>query len=518
MMIARSPLTVLRDVVLPGLLVLAGLSFPSLRAAERPNVIVFFVDDLGWTDVGCFGSDFYETPNIDRLAAEGVRFTQGYAACTVCSPSRAALLTGKYPARLRVTDFIPGHEFENTPLLIPEWTRQLDLEELTVAELLKADGYRTAHLGKWHLTPRDRTDDPNDDGNFPDFYPDRQGFDVNIGGCERGAPASYFWPYGRGRTLEERKDNNTFRTLPDRAATEETYLTDQLADEAVRLIGRFDQDPFFIYFPFYNVHTPLQGRPDLVEKYRRKLEANPDVAQKNITYAAMVESVDEAIGRIMGEVAERGLSERTVVIFTSDNGGLYPEATTNRPLRQGKGSIYEGGVRVPTIIRWPGVAEAGGVSDEPVITPDFFPTILEATGTPLPAELADAIDGRSLVPLLRDPAGATLDRDAIFWHYPHYHMMGGVPHSAVRMGDWKLIERHGGTAPPELYHLAEDIHEDHNLAGTEPERAAAMLARLRAWRDSVGAQMPTRNPAYDATRPTGVERGGKIRPMDVVRE
>ncbi|MCB1062628.1 MAG: sulfatase [Verrucomicrobiae bacterium] len=517
-MVTHLSLSLRRNSLLPLLTVLIAGAGSSLRGEEPLNVIVYFVDDMGWTDVGCFGSDFYETPNIDRLAAEGVRFTNAYSACTVCSPSRAALLTGKYPARLHVTDFIPGHPFVNTPLLIPEWTQQLNLEEVTVAEQLKTKGYHTAHFGKWHLTPRDRTDDPNDDGNFPEFYPDRQGFDFNIGGCERGAPASYYWPYGRGKTLEEKKNNNTFRTIPDHGATEDTYLTDQLADEAVRLIGEFDQDPFFIYFPFYNVHTPLQGREDLVEKYRKKLEANPNVTQKNIQYAAMVESVDEAIGRIMAQVAKQGVSDRTMVIFSSDNGGLYPQSTTNRPLRQGKGSIYEGGVRVPTIIRWPGGAKAGAVSEEPVITIDFFSTILDATGAVPPTKLGDAIDGLSLVPLLKDPSSATLDRDAIFWHYPHYHSMGGVPYSAVRMGDWKLIEQHGGIAPVELYHLSEDIHEDHNLAETEPERTAAMLKRLQDWRHSVDAQMPTKNPSYDPGQPVGISRGGKIRPMAVVRE
>jgi arylsulfatase A len=362
-------------------------AFSSVFAAERPNMIVFFVDDLGWTDLGCFGSDFYETPNVDRLAAQGVKFTQAYAACTVCSPSRAALLTGQYPARLHVTDFIPGHRIENTPLTMPDWTQRLKLQEVTVAELLKDAGYRTAHLGKWHLTPRDHTNNPNDDGNYPDFYPEHQGFDFNIGGCERGAPSSYFWPYGRGESLDAKKRNNTFRTMPRGKAGEGTYLTDQLADEAVRLVAEFDQDPFFMYFPFYNVHTPLQGRPDLVDKYKKKLAANPNSRHRNVKYAAMVESFDEAIGRVLQQVDDQGVSDRTVVVFSSDNGGLCPKATSNLPLRQGKGSIYEGGVRVPTIVKWPGVASPGTTSQEPVITMDFFPTVLEAAGVEIPAAL-----------------------------------------------------------------------------------------------------------------------------------
>lgn len=500
------------------LLLLACLTVPATAAVERPNVVIFFVDDLGWTDVGCYGSDFYETPHVDQLAADGIRFTNAYAACTVCSPSRAAMLTGQYPARLHVTDFIPGHAVENTPLTMPDWTQRLKLEETTIAELLQNAGYRTAHLGKWHLTPRDRNSNPNDDGNYPEFYPEHQGFEFNIGGCERGAPSSYFWPYGRGSTLAERKRNNTFRMLPGRPTPkydEQTYLTDQLADEAVRLIGEFGQDPFLIYFPFYNVHTPLQGRPDLVAKYETKLKQHPNVRHRNAIYAAMVESFDHAIGRVMKQLEEQDVSNRTLVIFSSDNGGLAPKATSNSPLRQGKGSIYEGGVRVPTIIRWPGMVEAGSTCEEPVITVDFFPTILEATGIKTPQDLASRVDGKSLVPLMSSP-DRRLERDAIFWHYPHYHMMGAIPHSAIRVRDWKLIERHNG-APLELYHLPTDIHEDHNLAETEPDRTTQLRDRLHKWRAAVGAQMPVANPNYDASRPTGRPGARRFVPISPVR-
>lgn len=502
-----------------GLALVLGLVFEpgdGFAAEEKPNVVVFFVDDMGWTDLGCFGSDFYETPNIDRLAEEGVKFTNAYAACTVCSPSRAALLTGKYPARLHVTDFIPGHPIVNTPLTIPEWTQELELDEVTIAELLKEKGYRTAHFGKWHLTPRVWTGDPNSDGNYPEYYPDRQGFDLNIGGCERGAPASYFWPYGRGNSLEKKKDNNTFRTLPAASGGEGVYLTDQLAAEAVKAVEEFGDDPFFFYFPFYNVHTPLQGRPDLVAKYEKKLAANPDVKHANVQYAAMVENVDEAIGRVIEAMEKSGALENSLIIFTSDNGGLSPQATTNAPLRQGKGTIYEGGVRVPAIVRWPGKAKAGAVSDEPIITVDIFPTIAEAVGL----EIDEEVDGLSLRPVLENPETNDLGRVAIFWHYPHYHMMGGIPHSAVRMGDWKLIERHGDPATLELYHLAEDIHEDHNLADSDPERAKAMQQRLAEWRKSVDAQMPTVNADYDPSKPTGWQRAGtsKFRGMDAPRQ
>ncbi len=486
-------------------------------ASERPNVVLFFVDDLGWTDLGCYGSDFYETPNIDQLAAEGVRFTQAYAACTVCSPSRAALLTGQYPARLRITNFIPGHPISNTPLNIPDWTQQLDLHHTTVAEMLSDSGYRTAHFGKWHLTPRDRNDIPNSDGDYPQYYPDKQGFEFNFGGCERGAPASYFWPYGRGKTLEERKANNTYRTLPHSEVDEETYLTDHLAREAEKLIESFGDDPFFIYFSFYNVHTPIQGRPDLVEKYRRKLDTYPEVAHRNVGYAAMVESVDEAVGRVLSQIKKQGLHDNTLVIFSSDNGGYYPLATTNAPLRQGKGSIYEGGVRVPTIISWPAEIEAGSVSNEPIMTVDFLPTIIEATGSVAEREVEEKLDGSSLLAVLRDPLNATLERDAIYWHYPHYHMYGAVPYSAIRMGDWKLIERHDG-APLELYSLLDDIHEDRNLARIQNERTTELHRMLIAWRQSVGAQMPSVNPDYNPDQPTGWDRADGYREIAKVRE
>lgn len=499
--------------VLIALLVQLGSS-----AMRKPNVVLFFVDDLGWTDLGCYGSDFYETPHIDRLAAEGVKFTQAYAACTVCSPSRAALLTGQYPARLHLTDFIPGHPVSNTPLNIPDWTQQLDLEHTTLAEMLSGSGYQTAHFGKWHLTPRDRNDNPNSDGDYPQFYPDKQGFDFNFGGCERGAPASYFWPYGRGQTLEERKANNTYRTLPQsNVNNEETYLTDHLAREAEKLIQSFGDDPFFIYLSFYNVHTPIQGRPDLVEKYRGKLDSNSEVHHRNVGYAAMVESVDQAVGRVMAQIKKQGLWDNTLVLFSSDNGGYYPVSTTNTPLRQGKGSIYDGGVRIPTIVSWPGEISKGTVSDEPIITVDFLPTILEATDCEVEDTIVDRLDGKSLMPLLKDPANAKLDREAIFWHYPHYHMYGAVPYSAIRKGDWKLIERHDG-APLELYHLSTDIHEDRNLARVQIDRTQEMHRLLENWRRSVDAQMPSANPEYKPSSPTGWNRTDGYRKIANVRE
>ncbi len=513
---------------LKNVLLLALAAWPTLALAQTKqaplNVVVFLVDDMGWTDLGCQGSDLYETPNIDRLAASGTRFTDGYAACTVCSPTRAAYQTGQYPARLRVTDFIPGHPIENTPLIIPEWTQRLELEQTTIAEMLKSAGYQTAHLGKWHLTERDRSATGNSTGHYPTHYPEKQGYDFNIGGNEHGAPPSYFWPYGKGKTLADKKDNPILRTMPPRdGSTKNEYLTDRIADEGVRLIERFVSDaesrPFFTSFCFYNVHTPLQGPADLVEKYRKKIAATAPKLHTNPVYAAMVESVDRAVGRVLTTLEEQKISDHTLIIFTSDNGGLRPQATDNSPLRQGKGGIYEGGVRVPFIVRWPGATPAGSVSHEPVITMDIVPTILEATGVEAPAEVRGKFDGVSLAPVLRDPASATLGRDAIYWHYPHYHSMGAHPYSAIRAGDWKLIQVHEKMDSPQLYRLAEDIHEDTNLAASHPDKATELLEKLDAWRHSVDAQMPAPNGDYDSTKEIGrPNRDGSIKAMTPIRE
>jgi arylsulfatase A-like enzyme len=495
------------------------------RSHEPPmNVVIFLVDDMGWTDLGCQGSDLYDTPNIDRLAAIGTRFTDGYAACTVCSPTRAAMLTGQYPARLRVTDFIPGHDLRNLPMNIPDWTQRLELDEITLAEMLKTAGYQTAHLGKWHLTDRDRSAKGNSTGHYPTHYPDKQGFDVNIGGNEHGAPPSYFWPYGRGKTLAEKKDNPILRTLPPSEENRlEEYLTDRIAEEGVRLIEQFAQDsknrPFFTSFCFYNVHTPLQAPEDQVSKYKKKIEATAPKNHTNPTYAAMVSSVDRAVGRVLETLQNQGIAKRTLIVFTSDNGGLRPQATDNAPLRQGKGGIYEGGVRVPFIVHWPGVTPAGSVSAEPVITMDILPTVLDVVGVEAPAEAAKKIDGQSLTALLRDPQNASLSRDAIYWHYPHYHSMGARPYSAIRAGKWKLIQLHNRMEQPELYDLASDIHEDHNLTQKHPDKATELLKKLDAWRKSVDAQMPTPNPDYDPGKATGrPDKSGKIKPIVAVRE
>lgn len=503
--------------------VLAALfAFPFFGKAETENVVIFFVDDLGWTDLACTGSDFHETPNIDKLAKTGVRFTSGYAACTVCSPTRAALLTGQSPARLHLTDFIAGHPFVNTPMLIPDWQKALKKEHLTLPELLKPHGYATAHIGKWHLAHRDGYSTGNEDNPDPDFYPTQHGFDINIGGCERGAPGSYFWPYGRGKTLEDKKKNSILATLPKSDKPDEEfegeYLTDRLAGEAETILDRFAESgsPFYLHFSFYNVHTPLMGRPDLVEKYEKKLEENPGLKHTNVKYATMVESVDEAVGRVMAKLDAHELTETTLVIFTSDNGGLKPAATDNSPLRQGKGSIYEGGVRVPLIISDPNRAAKDKLCHVPAITMDLLPTIFESIGKAVPEEALAVQDGISLAPLLDNPRAEITDRN-LYWHYPHYHSMGAQPYSAIRSGPWKLIEVIGQDRL-ELYNLSSDIHENTNLAQAELDKTRELYFKMADWRKSVGAQMPRRNLSYNENAPTGISRNGKLRMAAPIRE
>ena len=439
-------------------------SCPSASAAltAYPNFVFILVDDLGWTDLGCMGSEFYETPHIDRLAAEGMRFTSAYSACTVCSPTRAAYQTGKYPARLHITDWIEGHQRPDAKLKVPDWTMYLPLEETTIAEALKSVGYATIHIGKWHLGQEAHR-------------PDRQGYDRNVGGYHRGQPPSYFSPY-KIPTLED--------------GPEGEYLTDREADEAIRFIENHVDEPFFLSLPHYTVHTPLQAKQEKIEKYRRR--ADPNAAQRHPTYAAMIESLDESTGRIMTRLKELGIEKRTIVFFTSDNGGLTMgrpiPVTSNLPLRAGKGSSYEGGVRVPLIVKWPEMTTPGSVSDEPVMTIDFFPTILEMAGAPPPED--HALDGVSLVPVLK--GAANLQRPALYWHYPHYHPGGATPYGAVRARDFKLIEFFEDNHV-ELYNLKNDVGESVDLAQRLPNQAAELRAMLKQWRESVGAQMPTPN-------------------------
>lgn len=456
-----------------------------LSAASKPklNFVLILVDDMGWTDLSCQGSKYYETPHIDRLAAGGMRFTDGYAACAVCSPTRAAVMTGRYPARTGVTDWIRARfqrgkigtpkqnptEYvggNNRKLMCPPNPFWMEHEEVTIAELLKPAGYTSMYIGKWHLGD-------------PAWYPEHQGFDYNFAGCDLGQPPSYFDPYKHGRYSFDAAN------IKPRKAGE--YLTDREADEAVKFIHANKDKPFFLTMAHYAVHTPIQGRKDLTEKYKAKQATN----QKNATYAAMVESVDDAAGEIMKALTDTGVADRTVVIFTSDNGGLLGP-THNAPLRSGKGYPYEGGIRVPVIVRWPGVVKGGGVSDEPVISVDYLPTLCEMAGVKLPT--GRDIDGQSLVTHLKSDGKKSLDRDAIYWHFPHYRHRPG-PYSIIRKGDWKLLKYYEGPTF-ELFNLKEDLSEKNNLAASKPQMVKQLDAQLVAHLKDVGAKVPRANPSY----------------------
>ncbi|OGV65151.1 MAG: sulfatase [Lentisphaerae bacterium RIFOXYB12_FULL_65_16] len=460
-----------------------------------PNIIFMLMDDLGWKDLGCCGSEFYETPNLDRLAAEGMRFRNAYSASPVCSPARASIMTGRYPARVGVTDWIcwrPGFHPCKGRVIDAPYVDHLPLSEVSVARALRDGGYQTWHVGKWHL-------------GGPDYYPDKHGFDINVGGCEWGSPSKgYFSPW-------------SIPNFPDGPKGE--YLTDRLAAEAVRLIRQTDGRPFFLNFWDYLVHTPIQGKPEYVEYFKAKaqrlgldkvkaieegevfpcehkkhLRVQRRILQSDPVYAAMVKSMDDTVGKLRAAVEAIGQADNTVFIFTSDNGGLATaegSPTCNLPLSEGKGWMYEGGTREALLVWGPGRIRAGSVCDVPVTGPDFYPTMLEMAGLPL--RPAQHCDGVSLMPLLNE--SGSLDRDALFWHYPHYGNQGGTPGASVRAGDVKLIEffedRH-----VELYSLAEDPAEDRDLASIMPEKAAELRDRLHQWLASTGAKFPAPNPTY----------------------
>lgn len=472
---------IVRYAILAG--ILAGL-LPA--AAPPPNVIVVLVDDLGWMDLGCQGSDFYRTPNIDRLAATGMRFTDGYASCAVCSPTRAALMTGRSPARLGITDWIraefqlssrqwpnirdrfgyhrPGDD--DRELLTPVNELQLPHSEITLAELLKPIGYASAFIGKWHLGGRGH-------------LPIDQGFDENYGGWDYGQPPSYFDPF-----VELPRLPMGIPTLAPRQPEE--YLTDREADEAVRFIERNKDRPFLLYLSHYAVHTPIQAKQDLIDRYEALRDGQ---GQDDPVYAAMVHSVDDAMGRLLETLDQTGLADRTLIVFTGDNGGLERQGqggpTENAPLRSGKGYAYEGGLRTPWIVRWPGVTEARAVSSEPIASIDLLPTIAAAVGTRPPADRA--IDGVDLGPALR---GGKLPDRALVWHFPHYrHGPGHDPYSAIRQGDWKLI-RFYDPAKTELYNLADDLGETNDLAGSMQAKTKQLEALLDDHLQDVGARLP----------------------------
>lgn len=495
----------------------------------RPNVVFFLVDDLGWRDLGCYGSDFYETPNIDRFAEQSVRFTQAYAACHVCSPTRASIMTGKYPARLHLTDWLSGRrDFPFQELKNAEIHQHLPLEEITLAEALKQHGYRTAHIGKWHLG-----EDP--------FGPLQQGFDIQIPRWNKGWPkAGYHAPFKLDGLDDQSGD----------------YLTDRLTDEAEKFIETNKDQPFFLYLSHFAVHDPIQGRADLVAKYEEKLqkrqspdgpafvlEGNPDAKsplskedlaarmkkpawsgykvlpdrtvkikqhQDNMRFAAMVESVDESLGRVLAKLKELNLNDNTIVILFSDNGGMSganvgrPDrivrgdqldrafSTSNLPLRGAKGWLYEGGIREPLIIHWPRHGGQGTVCGVPVISTDFYPTILDMVG--LPSKPQQHVDGVSIAPLVK--GAGELDREAIYWHFPHYSNHGmQSPGGAIRAGDYKLLEYFENSSV-QLFNLREDIGEQNDLSKTKPDKVAELRTMLHTWRDNVAARMMPTNPDY----------------------
>jgi len=467
-----------------GILAMAACKSAIAEEQESPtNFVILLADDLGYMDVGCNNPDtFYETPNIDRLAESGMRFTDGYAACPVCSPTRYSIMTGKYATRIDATNYFCGKRsarFNPAPL-----NCKMPLKEITIAEALKQHDYATFFAGKWHLGPS------------AEYWPKNQGFDVNKGGHAAGGPYGgkrYFSPYGNPRLSDGPKGEH----LPDRLATEAADFMEEHKDE-----------PFLVYLSFYSVHTPLIAREDLRKKYEEKAKRlglldQPQFAeeeqiwpvdrprrvrivQSHAVYAAMVEAMDLAIGKVLDKIDELGLQDNTVVMLTSDNGGLSTSEgspTSNLPLRGGKGWLYEGGIREVFLVRAPGVTEPGSECNVPVVTTDFYPTILDLAKKP--ARPKQHLDGVSLVPLLK--GGKQLDRAAIYWHYPHYPNQGGFPGGAVRMGDWKLIERYED-GKVHLYNLADDIGERDDLASAQPERVAKMRARLHQWYRVVDAK------------------------------
>ena len=443
------------------------------RVDAKPNVVLIFVDDLGWKDIGCYGNDFVETPNIDRLANQGMRFTNFYASGAVCSPTRCALQSGQNQARIGITAHIPGHWRPFERVQTPLTTMAMPSETVTIAEALKAAGYKTGYVGKWHLGSGAHS-------------PANQGYDF---------AAEINGPHYEGRyrcTIKELKPK------PGQ------YRTDFEADLATEFIRRSAESPFFLMVSPFAVHIPLGAMSEKVEKYLAKAGGNKDHLPHPI-YAAMIEHVDDMVGRIVRQLDQSGIAEDTVVIFTSDNGGLYRRydyresadrtVAVQTPLRGEKGTLFEGGIRVPLIVRYSAKVPGGTVCDAPTISHDFYPTCLELAGGTLPTN--QPIDGRSLVPVLEAP-GSTLDRKALFWHYPHYHH--DRPAGAIRQGDWKLIEYLDGTGDKMLFNLNDDLGEAKNVAQKYPGRTKQLLESLRRWRRDVVARMPIPNPHYNAER------------------
>ncbi len=457
-----------------GLLILAGgIAKAHVVPKEKPNIIMLLVDDLGWKDVGFNGSRFYETPNLDRLAAKSMIFSNAYAACAVSSPTRASLQTGRYPARIGITDWIrarfqvqdgkvntpppPYEENGGRKLRTPSNPYWMELEEITIAELLKTNGYFTCHAGKWHLGP-------------DDHYPEKQGYDVNIAGSDMGQPVNYFDPYAN-------KNGVTFPNLKPRKEGE--YLEERLADELIQVIKQNKDKPFFINMCYYAVHTPLMAKPETIKKYEAK---NKSDDQTNAIYAAMVEHLDDAVGQLIDFLEDEKLMDNTIIFFFSDNGGLLG-STSNKPLRSGKGYPYEGGIKEPMFVYWKNVIKPGTKCDLPVSSIDFLPTICAVTGTSLPERI---IDGRDISPVFY---GKKMKQVPLYWHFPHYRLNDIVPYSIIRDGNWKLIKRYEGTTY-ELYNLKKDLSETTDIAAEKPAIVNKLNHKLENWLISTGAKMP----------------------------
>jgi arylsulfatase A-like enzyme len=496
-------------IIKPLLLLFIWLTFQSCQSEpekeSKPNLIFILVDDLGWKDVGFMGSTFYETPNIDRLAKSGMYFTNAYAACAVCSPTRASILTGKYPARIGITDWIRGRfsgveipenkqnpmgydTFPKRKFLTPKNPWWMELEEITLAELLKENGYTTGHIGKWHLGRED-------------WYPEGQGFDFNAGGTDYGQPPTYFDPY----------TNNGFsiENLPGRDSGE--YLTDREAVEAVNFIQSNVDKPFYLNMWHYTVHTPLQARADLIEKYKNKQAQNPELpqyreedsmnaryrsreplkGQRNPIYAAMIESLDNAVGDILSTLDSLNLRENTIIVFFSDNGG-HIVATDNSPLRLGKGHAYEGGIREPMIVSWPAKIQPNTKSDFPISSIDFLPTLCNLSQTQITEnQVIDGIDFSDILFGKGEP-----NRNTLYWHFPHYWWGNKVqPYSIIREGNYKLIKRYE-TDSFELFDLKDDIGESNNLAASMPDKVLDLNDKLEKWLVETGAKIPIENPDF----------------------
>ena len=448
-----------------------GRSSSLKDARSRPNILFILADDFGWSQLGCYGSDFYETPHIDRLARQGMKFTDAYAACPVCSPTRASFMTGRYPARLHLTDFIAGGNYPHEKYSQPEWQKYLPLEEVTIAEVCKTAGYATASFGKWHLSITKKPP-----GSLP-YNPDKQGFD------------EWFVTYKPSSKDDPESD---------------AHNVEAITQKSLDFLDRHKDQPFFLYVTHNTIHAPVLGKKRLVQKYKNK--PGSDRPENNPVLGAMIEELDDSVGRLLKKLKDLRIDDRTLVVFFGDNGGLERDAKQT-PLRSGKANLYEGGIREPLIVRWPGVVTPGSMCSEPVISVDFFPTFVESLG--LENQVTHTIDGVSLLPLLKQ--SGPLRREAIYWHYPHYHSSSIGPCGAVRSGDYKLIEWFDETLcgpgnELELYNLKEDIGERDNLTQKMPEKTRRLKDMLATWRNKVGAQVLSPNPNYD---PKKARKSGK---------